>query len=154
MFCIIFFDWKTDQDCMIYTWEVDTAPCCLHSREIPTSTLWERNIRKCRLCKCSSAFGVVRSLLILSPDTMLLWERSRHDHTERAQYFKGVVFYLPFGFIDQPLALDEMLHCDFDSAVERPCLGSLISYALNSFLKVGLKLRLKFWDGLVFPLPL
>lgn len=81
------------------------------SQEIPTFTFWERNIRKYRLCKRSSAFGV--SYFMLS---VLYWSchliqcscrgRSRHDHTEKAQYFWGVVFYLLFGFTNQPLALD------------------------------------------------
>lgn len=59
-------------------------------------------------------------LLILSPNTMFLWERPGHDHTEKAQYFSAGVFYFSFGFIDQPLGLGEMQHCDFDLAAGRP----------------------------------
>lgn len=35
-------------------------------------------------------------------------DRPRHHHAEKTQYVSGGVFYLPFGFIDQPLALDEI----------------------------------------------
>lgn len=59
-------------------------------------------------------------LFFTYPVTTFLRGRPGHDHIERVQSFSGGVFYLPFGFIDQPLALDEMQHCDFDLAAGTP----------------------------------
>ena len=101
---------------MVLTFTRDSHIHCLGKKHR------EVQVMQVFLCLRCFLIHVVCSLVILSPDTMFLWGRPGHDHAERVvitPYFSGV-FYLPFGFIDQPLALDEMQHCDFALAAGRP----------------------------------
>lgn len=96
-------------------WEVDTALCCLHSQEIPTPLCGKETLGSATdaTIPLPLVFPSSCCLFFTYPATgynILVRERPRHHHAEKTQYFSGGVFYLPFGFIDQPLALDERQH--------------------------------------------
>lgn len=97
----------------MHAWEVDIVSCCLHSQEIPTPLFGKETLGSASdaTIPLPLAFPSSCYLFFTYPATrynVLVRDRPRHHHVEKTQYVSGGVFYLPFGFIDQPLALDEI----------------------------------------------